>query len=184
ASLLSKVQRTKGKMSARVAGLILEVRVRQTKKGKNIGIMIVDDQTGRLEVVAFSETYEKYREILIKDNILVVEGNLMIDDFRGGLRLTAEKMYSMAQARSDFARCLSFEWHHSKAHKISEFIQPLQTIFSDYLGGDCPVRIYYYSNDAYTELQLGEQWRLHATDDLILKLQRFSAVKAVTIKYR
>ncbi len=184
ASLLANVQRAKGKMSARVAGLILDVRVRQTKKGKNIGIVVIDDQTGRLEVVAFSETYEKYRDVLIKDKVLVAEGSVMMDEYSGGLRLTAEKVYTMAQARTDFARCLSFEWHDSTTHNFSDFIQPLQAIFSDYLGGNCPVVIDYFSKEACTKLQLGEQWRLHANDELILKLQRFTAIKAVVMKYR
>ena len=184
ASLLANTQRTKGKMSARVAGLILEIRVRQTKKGKNIGIATVDDQTGRLEVVAFSETYEKYREFLIKDSILIAEGNLMMDEFSGGLRLTAEKMYTMEQARTHFARRLTFEWHDLKINHVSAFISHLKAIFSDYIGGDCPVVIHYFSKDACTKLQLGEQWRLHASDELILKLQRFSAIKAVTMQYR
>jgi DNA polymerase-3 subunit alpha len=184
ASLLANVQRSKTKISVRVAGLALEVRTRQTKKGKNIGIAILDDQTGRVEVVAFSQTYEETRDILKKDSILIAEGNLLIDDFSGMLRLTADKIYDIEHARATFARCLSFEWHQEKMQiSLSEFIIQLEAITTDYQGGNCPIIIHYFSKKARVKLQLGEKWRVFATDTLILHLQRFSSINSVVMNY-
>jgi len=63
ASLLADVERSRGKMEARTAGLVVEVRTRQTKNGKTMGFATIDDRTGRLEIAAFGDVYEKYRGI-------------------------------------------------------------------------------------------------------------------------
>ncbi len=183
--LLGDVERSRGKVEARVAGLVLEIRTRQTKKGTTMGFAVLDDRTGRLEVAAFSKTYEQYRDVFVKDALLVAEGGLAMDDFSGMLRLTAEKMYSIEQARAMFSRCLAFEWHCRDANtETSEFISILREIIAPFKGGDCPLVIHYFSKNAATKLQLGEHWRVQATDELILRLQRCSYIKAVEIKYK
>lgn len=183
--LLGDVERSRGKVEARVAGLVLEIRTRQTKKGSTMGFAVLDDRTGRLEVAAFSNTYEQYRDIFIKDTLLVAEGGLAMDDFSGMLRLTAEKMYSIEQARATFARCLAFEWHCPDANTDTlAFISIIREIIAPFKGGDCPLVIHYFSKEAATKLQLGEHWRVKATDELILRLQRCSYIKAVEVKYK
>ncbi len=182
--LLGDVERARGKVEARVAGLVLEIRTRQTKKGTTMGFAVLDDRTGRLEVAAFSKIYEQYRDVFVKDALLVAEGGLAMDDYSGMLRLTAEKMYSIEQARATFARCLAFEWHYRKADTDTlEFINLLRDIIAPFKGGDCPLVIYYFSKNAAATLQLGEDWRVQATDELILRLQRCPYIKAVEIKY-
>jgi len=182
--LLGDVERSRGKVEARVAGLVLEIRTRQTKKGTTMGFAVLDDRTGRLEVAAFSNTYEQYRDVFVKDALLVVEGGVAMDDFSGMLRLTAEKMYSIEQARAIFARCLTFEWDNRDASiETVEFISLLREIITPFKGGDCPLVIHYFSKEAATKVQLGENWRVQATDELILHLQRCPHIKAVAMKY-
>ena len=111
-SLLANVERSKSrKMEARTAGLVVEVRTRQTKNGKTMGFATIDDRTGRLEIAAFGDVYEKYRGIFTRDSLLIAEGALGIDDYLGTLRLTVEKLYSMEQAREVFARSIQLVWN-------------------------------------------------------------------------
>ena len=185
ATLLSEAERARGRMEARVAGLVIEIRTRQTKQGKNMGFAVLDDRTGRLEIAAFSNTYEQYRDIFVKDELLIAEGALNIDDFTGTLRLTAEKMYNIEQARAAFARCLTFEWHcRDESIDTQVFVSTLHEILNPFKNGDCPVVIQYFSKEATTKLQLGEQWRVRVSDELILRLQRCSYIKAVEVKYK
>jgi DNA polymerase III subunit alpha len=74
ANLQADAKRSKGKMEARVAGLIVEIRTRQSKQGKMMGFATLDDRTGRLEVAAYSNTFDKYRDLLTKDTVLIAEG--------------------------------------------------------------------------------------------------------------
>lgn len=180
--LSEEANRSKGKMEARVAGLVVEMRVRQTKSGKNMGFATLDDKTGRMEVAAFGETYEKYRTLLIKDSILVAEGSLSIDDFSGSLRLTAEKIYSIEDARATFARAIALQWHCSR--KGQDFIRQLADILQPYTQGNCPVIVHYEADSAKASLQLDEQWRVKPSDELKLRLERWLGTEAVAVQYR
>ncbi len=184
-SLVADAERSKAKMEGRVVGLIVEMRTRQTKKGTMMGFATLDDRTGRLEVAAFSKTFEKYRDILSKDTLLVAEGPLSIDDFSGGLRLTADKLYTFEEAREIFARCIFLEWGRSMdGLGLNVFVDGLKGVLQPFSGGHCSVQIGYYSNNAKTILQLGDDWRIHPTDELVLRLKKFLSANAVEVKYR
>lgn len=185
AVLQGDVERSKNKMEVRVAGLVVEVRTRQTKNGKTMGFATLDDRSGRLEVAAFAEVFENYREFLSKDNLLVAEGSIQIDDFSGMLRLTAEKLYDIEQARANFARCVMIDWNVKTINSVGHALAAqLHTMLQPFSGGKCPVQIRYIAGQAKSVVQLGEQWRIHPCDELLQRLRRYFGSEAVTIKYR
>lgn len=184
ASLQADAERSKGKMEGRVAGLIVEMRTRQTKQGKMMGFATLDDRTGRLEVAAFSGIFDKYRDLLSKDTLLVAEGALNIDDFTGSLRLTAEKMYSMEQAREMFARGIVLNWHLQDWPETCSFADELGKILKPFCGGLCPISIDYMAAGAKASLQLDDEWRVHPSDELLIRLRRFLSTEAVQVRYK
>jgi len=184
ASLLADAERSKSKMEARVAGLVVEMRTRQTKKGTMMGFATLDDRSGELEVAAFSKTYEKFRDILVKDALLVVEGALSIDDFSGGLRLTADKIYSFEDAREAFARGVVLYWKKDKDGESIVFTDTIKKILQPYTGGNCPIQVSYSSEKAVASLQLGDEWRVHPTDELILSLKKLPLANLIEVRYQ
>jgi DNA polymerase-3 subunit alpha len=182
-SLEADAGRIKGKMEARVAGLIVEMRTRQTKQGKMMGFATLDDRTGRLEVAAFSGTYDKYRDLLSKDTLLVAEGSLSMDDFSNSLRMTAEKLYSMDEAREMFARSIHLNWDVTQHSTQQSFVEELMQILRPFCGGQCPVSIEYQSAVAKVLTQLGDKWRVRPCDELLIRLRRFLSADAVAVKY-
>ncbi len=184
AGLQADAERSKGKLEGRVAGLIIEMRTRQTKQGKMMGFATLDDRTGRLEVAAFSKIYEQYRDILSKDTLLVAEGAINIDEFSGMLRVTAEKMYTIEQAREMFARNVQLKLDVSFNDLKEEGIEQLSAILDPFCGGNCSVLINFVSKQAKADIQLGDEWRVHPTDELIQRLRRCPVVQAVDVRYR
>lgn len=185
AHLLSEVERSKGRMEACVAGLVVEIRTRQTKQGKTMGFATIDDRTGRLEIAAFGDKYETYRSIFSKDTLLVAEGGLAIDDFSGNLRLNVETLYNIDQAREQFAKSIQINWVANGQQPESDtFITDLQNALLPFKGGSCPISISYTSTKAMTEIQLGDNWRVHPTDELLARLKKLPTVTSIEIKYR
>lgn len=181
-SLLANVERSKSrKMEARTAGLVVEVRTRQTKNGKIMGFATIDDRTGRLEIAAFGEVYEKYRGIFTRDSLLIAEGAVGVDDYLGTLRLTVEKLYNMEQAREAYARSIQLVWN---AVDDDGFVAKLIAVLEPFKGGSCPVGIAYTSTVAKASLQLGDDWRVHPTDELVARLRSLLGSGAVEVKYR
>ena len=183
-SLLATVERTKArKMEARTAGLVVEVRTRQTKNGKTMGFATIDDRTGRLEIATFGDVYEKYRSVFTRDSLLIAEGALGIDDYLGTLRLTVEKLYSMEQAREVFARSVQLVWNAAE-HDAPGFVARLMAVLEPFKGGGCPVGISYTSGVAKANLLLGDEWRIHPTDELVARLKTLLGSGAVEVRYR
>ncbi len=67
-----------------VAGLIDEVK----KRGPRV-ILTLDDRTGRIEAMLFEDTFQKYRELIAKDALVLVDGTLRFDEFSDAWRLSA-----------------------------------------------------------------------------------------------
>ena len=176
--------RARGKMEARVAGLVVELRTRQTKQGKMMGFATLDDRTGRLEVAAFSGIYDKYRDLLSKDTLLVAEGSLSMDEYTNSLRMTAEKLYSMEEAREMFARGIVLTWNVAQCPKSRTFVDELKDMLLPFRGGECPIAIEYASSDAKASIQLGDDWRVRPCDDLLIRLRRLLSPDTVAVKYR
>ncbi|WP_426994338.1 DNA polymerase III subunit alpha [Methylomonas sp. CM2] len=175
--------RARGKMEARVAGLIVEMRTRQTKQGKMMGFATLDDRTGRLEVAAFSGIFDKYRNLLSKDTILVAEGSLAMDDFTNGLRMTAEKLYGIEEARELFARGIQLTIDTANLEANGDWLARLQEILAPFRGGNCPVQIDYRTARDKAALQLGEEWRVRPTDELLIRLRRLLSNENVLVRY-
>jgi DNA polymerase-3 subunit alpha len=112
----------------------------------------------------------------------VAEGALMIDDFSNSLRLTAEKLYSIEEARAAFARGLHLTW--TAANDDNTLVRQLNPVLTPFKGGGCPVLIHYKSGEAQAMVRLGDEWRVRATDELILRLKRMLGHTAVDVKYR
>ncbi len=184
-ALMEKAERSRAKMTARLAGLMVDLRTRQTKKGKTMAYMTVDDQSARIEIVILPAVYEEYRDNLSKDMLIIAEGELKMSDFSGAAQLTAEKLFSIEQARTSFARCLVVNWHQSDtSHAEEDFLHRLQGILQPFCGQGCPIIIDYDSGVAKATLQLGDEWRVHPSDELLDRLQKFSKALNVNVKYR
>jgi len=183
ASLEVDAGRSRGKMEGRVAGLVVEMRTRQTKQGKMMGFATLDDRTGRLEVAAFSGIFDKYRNLLAKDTLLVAEGSLAMDDFTNSLRMTAEKLYSMEQAREMFARAIVLNWDCRQWSAERSFVDALMETLKPFCGGLCPISVEFAKSDAKASLQLGDDWRVYPADELLTRLRRLLSVEAVQVRY-
>ena len=58
----------------RLAGLVIDAQHRITKTGKNFGVLVIEDYSGKSEFMLWSEDYVKYTNYLEKGMIVMVEG--------------------------------------------------------------------------------------------------------------
>ena len=65
-----------------VAGLIVASRTMKTKRGDTMAVLQLDDRSARIEVTVYADTWNEHRELLVKDQIVIVEGSVAHDDFR------------------------------------------------------------------------------------------------------
>ena len=57
-------------------GIIKSIKEIITRKNRKMGFGILEDYNGSIELVIFSDAYEKYKELLCEDNIVLIKGRL------------------------------------------------------------------------------------------------------------
>ncbi len=165
-----------------VAGLIVDQRVIRTRRGDPIAFLTLDDRSGRIEVAVFADVLDAAREKLVKDNLVVFEGEVSVDDYSGGHRMRAQAVHSLTEARRRFADALDIEL--SAERVAPDFARQLQRVLAPFRGEGCPVAVRYRRPDAEVRLRLGEDWRVEPCDDLLQRLQEDLAVDGVRLRYR
>jgi DNA polymerase-3 subunit alpha len=176
-----------GRGSQRIAGLVVDVRLRKSKSGKNIASVIIDDRSGRIEVTVFAEQYDLARDKLLVDRVLVVEGIVSQDDFRGGLGMRVTKIQDLQEVRSEQARYLQIVLDAEKlaTHTTSRNHAAvlLGSLLQPFRQGACAVRFVYQGERASGEIAASDNWRVSPNDELLRALRVRFGTSAVRVQY-
>jgi DNA polymerase-3 subunit alpha len=164
-----------------VAGLIVAIRTMNTRRGDKMAFVTIDDRSGRVELAVFSEPFAQYRDLLAKDRLVIVEGEVSVDDYTGGVKMSAQKIYDINRAREIFAKRLMLTVDQSKA--ANGFATALMQVLDPYKQGHCPVYIDYQGKGAKARLRLGKEWQVHPTDELIHRLHELAGKEWVKVEY-
>ena len=152
-----------------IAGLVVTVVKRTTQRGQMASVLI-DDKSGRIECAFFGETYNKYRKLLEIDNILVITGNLMPDDYRGGFSIRAISAKNLNSFRNDYCSLIEIkinqDWLIDNDIDASGFVEKLKNLLDPYRKGASKVLIRYDGGSSEAKIKLGESWTINLNDDL------------------
>ncbi|MEN8175217.1 MAG: DNA polymerase III subunit alpha [Pseudomonadota bacterium] len=170
----------------RVAGYVVAVNRRVTQRGQMASVLL-DDRKGRIEAVFFSEAFETHRDLLVADRVLVVEGNLAFDDFRGGLSIRANRAMPLEEMRSLLAVGMTLRLDGAKPPGDDDArpdrVRLLARHLQPFVGGRCRVLLNYANDTGRCLLELGTEWSVEVSDELIRQLQHLLGEDAVSISY-
>ena len=166
-----------------LAGLVVGVRTKLTGRGKMAFIQL-DDGSKSVEVSVFSELLDSDRAKIREDEVLIVEGRVQPDDFagEGKVRIVAERLLTLAEARGRFARQLRLSVDVQVSDDRSA-AQRLRSLLAPYTPGECPVRLVYHNREAACELALGDRNRVRLEDDLLSALRDWLSPDSVCVDY-
>ena len=167
--------------SQTIAGLVFDLRVMKNKRGDKVGFVTLDDRSARIEVSLFSEAYLAAQALLQKDALLVVEGEVAVDDFSGGMRVRAKRVMSLEDARTGLLD--SVRINIDGARHGEDALNRMAGLLKQYRGG-CPVTVEYQRTDAAALLRLGDEWRVEPADDLLQGLRDQLGKDSVSLHYR
>jgi DNA polymerase-3 subunit alpha len=164
-----------------VAGLVVAIRARNSRRGDRIAFVTLDDRSGRIELAVFSEAYNKYRNLIVKDKLLVVEGTVSVDEYSGGFKMSAEQIFDIDQAREQYARRLEIGIDGSRLG--SGFPGSLAQVLEPFREGRCQVCLEYQGNTALAKLLLGPEWRVRPSEVLLHRLKELAGADKVRVVY-
>lgn len=179
-SRIADVKPDKAKQT--LAGLVVAFRVMKTKRGDTMAFVTLDDRTGRMEVAVFSDTYTAHRDKLVKDALLVIEGQVSHDDYSGGLKMRADSVTDLAEARQERVASIRINWRNDQLPL--DFSQQLRQVLEPHREGGCYVAVHYQRADVSGNITLGRDWLVTPNDELLQNLRGLYGVTQVELIYR
>jgi len=163
-----------------VAGLVVSMIMRKTRRG-DMATIVLDDRSARMEATLFADTLKEFRDKLVKDTVLIIEGVVAHDDFKGESSLRVNSVRTLMEARKSYVRGLRVKMD---AQGVARgFEKQLEKLLQPYKGGSCPLVIDYRSQSARGLIELGEHWRVYPEEELLLKLRDCYGQKSVSLIY-
>jgi len=159
-----------------VAGLIMDVR----KRGNRVTV-ILDDNTGRLEVSLFSEAFQDFKHLLLKDEIVVISGTLRYDDFTGGWQVNAKDVLEIDRVIENRARSMIIQV--APNGQGPALMTQLHDLLLPYRQGRCDVSVQYTGVDAAARFELGPEWSVRPSRELRDKLNDLLGQNSVRMVY-
>jgi DNA polymerase-3 subunit alpha len=163
-----------GGKPAAIAGVVEEVR----RRGPRTEILL-DDDSGRIAVSFFDEQYQQFRELLVKDALLLIEGKVRFDEFANTWVLRASKVSELERLREKEARRIVLRIRAADA----KLLAGLQTTLTPYRGGACHVAVQYYGAQARGTFSFGADWKVRPAPALLEELEKLLGRGSIAVLY-
>jgi DNA polymerase-3 subunit alpha len=163
------------------AGLVVALRTMNVRRGGRMAFISLDDRTARIEVSVFPELYQRHRELLTKDKLLVIEGMVSVDDYTGGHKLSADQIFDLDQARAAYAKGLVISLDTRR--DANGIVRQLAQVLGSFREGMCQVYIDYQNAAACAQLALGPEWKVRPSEDLLQRLAEVAGRDKVEVVY-
>ncbi len=162
-----------------ISGIVASARVQMTRRGRMMVVML-DDGTAQLEITVFNELFERHRDKLKEDALLVVQGKVQRDEFSGGFRVTADELLDLEGLRARYAAGLRIAMNgQADATRLKEMLEPFRATGT----GTCPVMVHYRNGAASCDVALGNTWRVRPEGRLIAQLGAWLAPENVRVVF-
>ena len=115
----------------------------------------------------FDEQYQQYRELLVKDALLLIEGKLRFDEFANTLVLRANKVSELERLREKEARRIVLKVRSSDSLPLDK----LQAVLAQYKGGGCQIAVQYHGAGTRGTYSFGSEWNVRPSPALIEELE-------------
>jgi DNA polymerase-3 subunit alpha len=156
-----------------VGGIVSRASRTLTKKGDTMLFVTLEDLGGSVEAVVFPSTYQRYRDLLSKDNIVLMKGR--IDVKEDEVKLIAQEIKPL-DLREEASRPLSLRVPQNglSGHLIVHLKDILKTH-----AGPSPVILQVQTGEKVTRLELGNEYRVKRSGALYAELKALLGEKSV-----
>ncbi|MDY3738164.1 MAG: DNA polymerase III subunit alpha [Peptoniphilaceae bacterium] len=100
------------------AGIIYSIKEKLTKNNRLMAFSYLEDLSGKIEVIIFPEVYEKFSDVILEDEILLVKGTLKSSDTE--VKLIADELIEINNLISE--KTLYLRMKYDKYKTVRNFL--------------------------------------------------------------
>jgi DNA polymerase-3 subunit alpha len=182
-----------GRDAIRLAGVIVSARSQNTRRGR-MGVIVLDDGTAQLELMVFSELYDRKRALLKEDTLVFVTGKVRVDDFNQRISISADDVMDLAEARARAEARLRIELESAidvaslkvalESYRIRNGAnQNAPNGASITVAHGCRVVVGYRNGEGSADVALPEAWRVRPDEALLAELKTQPKIRGAYFKY-
>mgnify|MGYP006247224723 CR=1 FL=1 len=152
----------------RVAGCLMQFNVRQGKRGR-FAFATLDDGSSKIEVSIWADVFEKYRSLLKRGQLLIVEGMIEKDEYSNfsKYKMIADKILTFDQARYEYVKNIKIDIENNDISS-ERVINSLKLIANSSEGNE--VLISYKGKSAVADIVLPSNFSVKLDDSSIKAL--------------
>jgi DNA polymerase-3 subunit alpha len=166
----------------RLAGIIVSARTQNTRRGR-MGVVVLDDGSAQLELMVFSELYDKKRALLKEDALVFVLGRVRYDEFNQRLSVSADDVMDLAEARARAEARLRIELDGAiDLAQLKNALAPYRVTNGAATAG-CRIVVAYRNRVGAADLALPEDWRVRPDEALLADLRAQARVRDASFNY-
>ena len=150
------------------------------KRGNRVSV-VLDDDTARMEVSLFSEAFQEFRHLLVKDEIVVVTGGLRYDDFMGSWTVNVKNVLHIDRVIESRAKSMVLSL--APNGQGEGLLVKLHDLLLPFREGNCDVSVRYIGDKAAARLSLGPEWAVRPSRELRDKLTELLGNNNVRLLY-
>ncbi|MCS7100312.1 MAG: DNA polymerase III subunit alpha, partial [Burkholderiaceae bacterium] len=167
----------------RLAGIIVAARTQNTRRGR-MGVVLLDDGSAQLELMVFSELYDRKRALLKEDALVFVIGRVRVDEQNQRLSVSAEDIMDLAEARARAAARLRIELDGAvDPARLKRALAPYRVGNGNGEATGCRIVLAYRNREAVADLALPDEWRVRPEEALLDELRQQPRVRAAAFAY-
>ena len=176
---LSDIQPKKG-VTVFCAGQIIAMKLLTTKRDERMASFTLSDGGSTVDGLAFPDIFTQYRDELVKDNVVLIEGEASHDDFSGGVRVAAKRILPIAMLRHERAKFLQLVLNQDFLRDQAN-IQKLKSTLVEYKDGKVAVKLSVLKEGVITDLALPQTWHIQPDANLIDTLKAWLGQEQVSL---
>lgn len=181
ANKINELTPTRRGVTTVFAGLVVDIA-----NFPNRMMVTLDDGTARIEISANHERFQRFKDIIVNEKVVVIEGEIYeregFDRPMG--RLT--KAFTLNEIRQKRANCIQIKLNQS--HFSPTFSKDFHQLILPFCNVDMcnhiPLQIHLDYPYATAELQLGSDWNVAPLDDLLAKLRDYFGKESLHVEYQ
>ncbi len=168
--LAEKLEELDDRAPVTCAGIITSVKRVTDRKGRPFAFLTMEDEVGSVEVIAFSNTFDKFMNLLVADNIVVVDG--VTDSRSGTVKIIANAFDRIENLREKNADKIRLHINLRTETLVKEDFDAISELFSTHRG-NTPITMDVFSPDANKPLRMNvRKYVIDPSEDMLRDLRK------------
>ena len=149
------------------------------KKGNQMSFFKLDCLGGQAEILAFSDTFAKYKELLKNDQVVFISGRPTDENDFSDLKLIAEEIVSIDLAREIFSKNVNISIGLDNQNSQQDIIK-LKTLSEKYKG-DCGLMFHFKQTTGRSQRVFAHNIKVNTSNDFLKECREIFGSKNIWI---